>query len=150
MLAQISNSVEFSAVVIIKLLCAGSSRASKEMALLSICEICAHTNTCGVSPRTDRDFSFHRSSKLDFIMDETVLPTEIHQKLVEVHKKSTSSFPSITKVAAGFKRDRTSLENNLREGQPGMTTAMAMRSVPKVSYLPSYLRAKLLNDLCRT
>jgi len=45
-------------------------------------------------------------------------PNEIHSEFIKVYGDSSPSFSTIKKWAADFKRGRTSLEDDPREGRP--------------------------------
>ena len=49
-------------------------------------------------------------------------PKEIHPKSTKVYGNSVNSISTVKKWAAEFKRGRTSLEDNPREGQPKTAT----------------------------
>jgi len=49
-------------------------------------------------------------------------PNEIHSKFIKVYGDSSSSFSTIKKWAAEFKRGRTGLEDDPREGCPNSAT----------------------------
>ena len=53
-----------------------------------------------------------------FFVKEGLRPNEIHSKFIKVYGDSSPSFSTIKKWAAEFKRDRTSLEDDPREGRP--------------------------------
>jgi histone-lysine N-methyltransferase SETMAR len=53
---------------------------------------------------------------------EGLTPNEIHSKLIKVCGDSSPSFSTIKKWAAEFKRGRTSLEDDPREGRPKIVT----------------------------
>jgi histone-lysine N-methyltransferase SETMAR len=52
------------------------------------------------------------------------MPNEIHSKFIKVYGDSSPSFSTITKLAAKFKRGRTSLEDDPREGHPKNATTL--------------------------
>jgi histone-lysine N-methyltransferase SETMAR len=54
---------------------------------------------------------------IKFFVKEGLTPNEIHSKFIKVYGDS-SSFSTIKKWAAEFKRGRTSLEDDSREGRP--------------------------------
>jgi len=53
---------------------------------------------------------------------EGLTPNEIHSKFIKVYEDSSPSFSTIKKWAAEFKRGRTSLEEDPREGRPKSAT----------------------------
>ena len=55
---------------------------------------------------------------IKFFVKEGLMPSEIHSKSIKVYGDSSPSFPTIKKWAAEFKRGRTSLEDDPREGRP--------------------------------
>jgi transposase len=55
---------------------------------------------------------------IKFIVKEGLTPNEIHSKIVSVCGDPPPSFSTIKKWAAEFKRGRTSLEVDPREGRP--------------------------------
>jgi histone-lysine N-methyltransferase SETMAR len=55
---------------------------------------------------------------IKFFVKEGLTPNEIHLKFMEVYGDSSPSFSTIKKWAAEFKRGRTSLEDEPREGRP--------------------------------
>jgi transposase len=54
---------------------------------------------------------------IKFFMKEGLTPNEIHSKFINVYGDSSPSFSTVKKWAAKFKRGRTSLEVNTREGR---------------------------------
>jgi histone-lysine N-methyltransferase SETMAR len=59
---------------------------------------------------------------IKFFGKEGFTPNEIHSRLVKVYGDSSLSFSTIQKWAAEFKRGRTSLEDDQREGLPKSAT----------------------------
>jgi len=59
---------------------------------------------------------------IKFFVKEGLTPNEIHLKFINVYGDSSPSFSTIKKWAAEFKRDRTSLEDDPREGRPKSAT----------------------------
>jgi histone-lysine N-methyltransferase SETMAR len=58
-----------------------------------------------------------------FVKEGTsIRPNEIHSKFIKVYGDSSASFSTIKKRAAKFKRGRTSLEDDPREGRPQSAT----------------------------
>jgi len=57
-----------------------------------------------------------------FFVKERLTPNEINSKFIKVYGDSSPSFSTIKKWAAEFKRGRTSLEDDLREGLPKSAT----------------------------
>jgi transposase len=55
---------------------------------------------------------------IKFFVKEGLTPNEIHSKFVKVYGDSSPLFSTIKKWAAEFKRGRTSLEDDPREGHP--------------------------------
>jgi len=54
--------------------------------------------------------------------NDGLTPNEIHSKFIKAYGDSSPSFSTITKWAAEFKRGRTSLEDDPREGRPKRAT----------------------------
>ena len=50
------------------------------------------------------------------------MPNEIHSKFIKVYGDSSPSFSTIKKWVAEFKRGRSSLEDDSREGRPKSAT----------------------------
>ena len=59
---------------------------------------------------------------IKFFVKKGLTPNKIHSKFINVYGDSTPSFSTINKWAAVFKRGRTSLEDNPREGRPKSAT----------------------------
>jgi histone-lysine N-methyltransferase SETMAR len=59
---------------------------------------------------------------IKFFVKEGLTPHEIHWKFIKVYGDSSPSFSTIKKWAAEFKRGRTSLEDDPREGRPKSAT----------------------------
>jgi transposase len=59
---------------------------------------------------------------IKFFVKEGLTPNEIHSKFIKVYGDSSPSFSTIKKWAAGFKRGRTSLEDDPCEGRPKSAT----------------------------
>jgi len=59
---------------------------------------------------------------IKFFVKESLTPNEIHSKFIKVYGDSSPSFSTIKKWAAEFKRGRTSLEGDPREGRPKSAT----------------------------
>jgi histone-lysine N-methyltransferase SETMAR len=57
-----------------------------------------------------------------FFVKEGLTLNKIHSKFIKVYGDSSLSFSTIKKWAAEFKRGRTSLENDPREGRPKSAT----------------------------
>jgi histone-lysine N-methyltransferase SETMAR len=55
---------------------------------------------------------------IKFFAKEGLMPNEIRSKFIKVYGDSSPSFSKIKKWAAEFKRGRTSLEDDPREGRP--------------------------------
>jgi len=65
-----------------------------------------------------------------FFVKEGSTPNEIHSKFINFYGDSSPLFSTITKWAAEFKRGRTSLEDDPREGRPkSATTSKFMEQV---------------------
>jgi histone-lysine N-methyltransferase SETMAR len=54
---------------------------------------------------------------IKFFVKEGLTPNEIHSKFIKVYGHSSLSFSTFKKWAAEFKRGRTSLEDDPREGR---------------------------------
>jgi len=54
---------------------------------------------------------------IKFFVKEGLTPNEIHSKFIKFYGDSSPLFSTIKKWAAEFKRGRTSLEDDLREGR---------------------------------
>ena len=72
-----------------------------------------------VSLRMDK-IEYHAVIK--FFVKEGLTPNEIHSKFKEVYGDSSPLFSTIKKRAAKFKRGRTRLEDDPREGCPKSAT----------------------------
>jgi transposase len=59
---------------------------------------------------------------IKFFVKEGLSPYEIHSKFIKVYRGSSPSFSTIKKCPAEFKRGRTSLEDDPREGHPKSAT----------------------------
>jgi len=59
---------------------------------------------------------------IKFFVKEGLTPHEIYLKFIQVYGDSSPSFSTIKKWAAEFKRGRTSLEGDPREGRPKSAT----------------------------
>jgi histone-lysine N-methyltransferase SETMAR len=57
-----------------------------------------------------------------FFVKESLTTNEIHSKFIKVYADSSPSFSTIKKRAAEFKRGRTSLETDARDGRPKSAT----------------------------
>ena len=66
---------------------------------------------------------------IKFFVKEGLTPNEIHSKFIKVYGDSSPSFSTIKKWAAEFKRGRTSLEDDPREGHPKSTTPEIVQQV---------------------
>jgi histone-lysine N-methyltransferase SETMAR len=55
---------------------------------------------------------------IKFFVKEGLTPNVIHSKFIKVYGDSSPSFSTITKWTTEFKRGRTSLEDDPREGRP--------------------------------
>jgi len=55
---------------------------------------------------------------IKLFVKEGLMPNEIHLKFIKVYVDSSPSFSTIKKWAAEFKRGRTGLEDDPREGRP--------------------------------
>ena len=56
---------------------------------------------------------------IKFFVKEGLTSNEIHSKFIKVYADSSPSFLTIKEWAAEFKRGRTSLEDDPREGKEG-------------------------------
>jgi transposase len=59
---------------------------------------------------------------IKFLVKEGLTPNEIHSKFIKVYGDSSPSFSTIKKWTSEFKRVRTSLEGDPREGRPKSAT----------------------------
>jgi histone-lysine N-methyltransferase SETMAR len=59
---------------------------------------------------------------INFFVKEGLTSNEIYSKFIKVYGDSSPSFSTIKKWAAEFKRGRTSLEDDPREGRPKSAT----------------------------
>jgi histone-lysine N-methyltransferase SETMAR len=59
---------------------------------------------------------------IKFFVKEGLTPNEIQSQFIKVYGDSSPSFSTIKKWAAEFKRGRTSLEDDPREGLPKSAT----------------------------
>jgi transposase len=59
---------------------------------------------------------------IKFFVKEGLMPNEIHSRFAKVYWDSSPSFSTIKKWAGKFKRGRSSLEDDSREGRPKSTT----------------------------
>jgi transposase len=59
---------------------------------------------------------------IKFFVKEGLTPNEIYSKFIKVYGDSSPSFSTIKKWAAEFRRGRTSLEVDPREGRPKSAT----------------------------
>ena len=59
---------------------------------------------------------------IKFFVKEGLTPTEIHSKFIKLYGESFPSFSTVKKWAAEFKRGRTCLEDDPREGRPKSAT----------------------------
>ena len=62
---------------------------------------------------------------IKFFVIEGLTPNEIHSKSIKLYGDSSPSFSTIKKWAAEFKRGRTSLEDDPREGHPPYSPDLA-------------------------
>jgi transposase len=60
---------------------------------------------------------------IKFFVPQGLTPNEIHSKFIKFYGGSSFSFSTIKKWAAEFKRGRTNLEDDPREGRPKSATA---------------------------
>jgi len=60
---------------------------------------------------------------IKFFVKEGLTPNEIHSKFIKVYGDSSPSFSTIKKCAVEFKRGRTNLGDDPREGRPKSATA---------------------------
>ena len=66
---------------------------------------------------------------IKFFVKEGLMPNEIHSKFIKVYGESSPSFSTIKKWAAEFKRGRTCLEDDPREGRPKSATPEIIEQV---------------------
>jgi len=59
---------------------------------------------------------------IKYFVKEGLTPNEIHPKFIKVYGDSSPSFSTNKKWVAGFKRGRTGLEDDAREGRPESVT----------------------------
>jgi histone-lysine N-methyltransferase SETMAR len=59
---------------------------------------------------------------IKFFVKEGLMQNKIHSKFIKVYGDPSPSFSTIKKWAAEFKRGRTSLEDDPREGRPKSAT----------------------------
>jgi transposase len=59
---------------------------------------------------------------IKFFVKEGLTPNDVHSKSIKVYGDAAPSFSTIKKWAAEFKRGRTSLEDDPREGRPKNAT----------------------------
>jgi hypothetical protein len=59
---------------------------------------------------------------IKFFVKEGLTPNEIHSKFIKIYGDSSPSFLTIKKRAAEFKRGRTNVEDDPREGCPKSAT----------------------------
>jgi transposase len=59
---------------------------------------------------------------IKFFVKEGLTPNKIHSKFIKVYGDSSPSFSTIKERAVEFKRGRTSLEDDPREGRPKSAT----------------------------
>jgi histone-lysine N-methyltransferase SETMAR len=59
---------------------------------------------------------------IKFFVKDGLTPNDIHSKFIKVYGDSAPSFSTIKNWAAEFKRGRTSLEDDPREGRPKSAT----------------------------
>jgi histone-lysine N-methyltransferase SETMAR len=75
---------------------------------------------------------------IKFFVKEGLTPNEVHSKFAKFYGDSFPSFSTIKKWAAEFKRGRTSLEDDPREGRP-----------KSAFYVVASFRDLGCSDLCR-
>ena len=75
-----------------------------------------------VSLKTDK---IEYRAVIKFFVKEGLTPKEIHSKFIKFYGDSSPSFSTIKKWAAEFKRGRTSLEDDPREGHPPYSPDLA-------------------------
>jgi len=66
---------------------------------------------------------------IKFFLREGLTPNEINSKFIKVYRDSSPLFSTIKKWAAEFKRGRTSLEDDPREGRPKSATPEIIEQV---------------------
>jgi len=69
---------------------------------------------------------------IKFFVKEGLTPNEIYSKFINVYGDSSPSFSTIKKWAAEFKRGRTSLEDDPREGRSKSATTLEI--IKRVRY----------------
>ena len=72
-----------------------------------------------ISLKTDK---IEYRAVIKFFVKEGLTPNEIHSKFIKFYGDASSSFSTTKKWAADFKRGRTSLEDDSREGRPKSAT----------------------------
>ena len=78
---------------------------------------------------------------IKFFVKEGLTPNEIHSTFIKVYGDSSPSFSTVKKWAAEFKRGRTSLEDDPREGRPKSATTPEI--IEKVHDILDDLRMKV-------
>jgi transposase len=66
---------------------------------------------------------------IKFFVKEGLTSNEINSNIIKVYGDSSSSFSTIKKWTAKFKRGRTSLEDDPREGRPKSATPEVIEQV---------------------
>jgi len=83
---------------------------------------------------------------IKFFVKEGLTPNEIHSKFINVYGESSPPFSTIKKWTAEFKRGRTSLENDLREGRPKSATTPEI--IEQVHGMVSDDRRMKVHEIC--
>jgi transposase len=78
---------------------------------------------------------------IKFFVKEGLTPNEVYSKFMEVYGDSSPSFATIKKWATEFKRDRTCIENDPREGRPKSATT----TTPEILSFPMLLKVTLIH-----
>jgi len=85
---------------------------------------------------------------IKFFVKGGLTPNEIHCKFVNVYGDSSPSFSTIKKWAAEFKRGRTSLEDDPREGGPKSATTPEI--IEQVHYMVLDDRRMKVREIAET
>jgi len=93
-----------------------------------------------------KDTSKYRAV-IKFFVKEGLTTKEIHSKFIKVYGGSSPSFSTIKKWAAEFKRGRTSLEDDPREGLPNSATP---KIIEQVHDMPSDERRIKVREIAET
>ena len=85
---------------------------------------------------------------IKFFVKEGLTPNEIHSKFINVYGDSSPSFSTIKKWDAEFKRGRTSLEDDPREGRSKSATAPEI--IKQVHDMVSHDRRMKVREIAET